>query len=296
MPVSVQQQSVLFNNEFDSISRSLDSIDRAAQLGREFGITETSVAYGDSSPHPCLSEEQLAALREKFQNITISYDFFGANLGSAAGHNRLAVAGTSDFILVQNPDIVPSPRLLENLIAPFANKSIGFVEAKQLPIEHPKDYDEATGDTSWASTASAMVHRDTFERLSGFDADTFFLYCDDVDFSWRVREFGLRVIFQPSAVVFHDKRLSSEGAWQTTSTERYYSAEAALLLTHKWSRSDLTEHIVKDFLLTGDEFQKKAVTEFEHRKSANTLPAQRDPNHKIAQFINGNYAKHRYFL
>ncbi|UXN66769.1 glycosyltransferase family 2 protein (plasmid) [Phyllobacterium sp. A18/5-2] len=235
-------------------------------------------------------------LCEKFPQITIKYEHFGANLGSAGGHNKLAASATSDFLLVQNPDVVPSPRLLENLISRFVDKSVGLVEAKQLPIEHPKEYDETTGDTSWASTASALVHRDTFERLNGFDDDTFFLYCDDVDFSWRVREVGLRVVYQPSAVVFHDKRLTMDGTWQTNASERYYSAEAALLLTYKWSRQDLTEAVLNDFSTSGDEFQKKAAREFERRRAANALPSQRDPEHKIAQFINGNYAKHRYAL
>jgi len=31
-----------------------------------------------------------------------------------------------------------------------------------------------------------------FLELQGFDADTFFLYCDDVDLSWRVRLAAIR--------------------------------------------------------------------------------------------------------
>src|SRR5690606_12759794 len=117
---------------------------------------------------------------------------------------------------------------------------VGLVEAKQIPIEHPKDFDPETGETSWASTACAMGPLEVFREIDGFDADSFFLYGDDVDFSWRVRLAGYKVIHQSSAFVFHDKRLSHEGRWMSSPAEQYYSAEATLLLTYKWSRSDLT--------------------------------------------------------
>ncbi|WP_284270209.1 glycosyltransferase [Mesorhizobium huakuii] len=296
MPISIQQQSVIYRTDIYAIERSLESIARAAELAVPFGVSEFCLVYGDSSPDPCLTDDQISVLRNRFSNITIKYDFFNGNLGSAGGHNRLAAAATADFILIQNPDVVPAPRLLENLIAPFSDKGIGMVEAKQIPIEHPKEYDTQTGDTSWASTACAIVRRDTYERIGGFDAKTFFLYCDDVDFSWRVRELGLRVVFQPSAVAFHDKRLSTQGGWQPSSSERFYSAEAALLLTYKWSREDLTEKILEDFLQHGDEFQKKAVVEFNERKERGLLPKQRDQSRAVAQFVDGNYAKHRYAI
>ncbi|SFJ55418.1 hypothetical protein SAMN04515648_4578 [Phyllobacterium sp. CL33Tsu] len=296
MPTSVVQQSILYGNKVESIERSLESIARAALLGRQFGIDEYTVSYGDSSPVPSLSTQQLKSFRERFPALNITYDFFNTNLGSAGGHNRLAASATADFILIQNPDVIPSPRLLENLVAPFSNPSVGMVEAKQLPIEHPKEYDPVTGDTSWASTACAIVRRDTFERLAGFDSETFFLYCDDVDFSWRVKELGLRVIFQPSAIVFHDKRLTQSGTWKTTPTEQYYSAEAALLLSYKWSRQDLTEKILDSFSKSSEPFYTKAAAEFRRRQGENLLPAKRDSNHLIAQFINGNYAQHRYAL
>ncbi|WP_027229756.1 glycosyltransferase family 2 protein [Phyllobacterium sp. UNC302MFCol5.2] len=296
MPTSVVQQSILYGNKVESIERSLESIARAALLGRQFGIDEYTVSYGDSSPVPSLSTQQLKSFRERFPALNIGYDFFNTNLGSAGGHNRLAASATADFILIQNPDVIPSPRLLENLVAPFSNPSVGMVEAKQLPIEHPKEYDPVTGDTSWASTACAIVRRDTFERLAGFDSETFFLYCDDVDFSWRVKELGLRVIFQPSAIVFHDKRLTQSGTWKTTPTEQYYSAEAALLLSYKWSREDLTEKILDSFSKSSEPFYAKAAAEFRRRQGENLLPAKRDFNHLIAQFINGNYAQHRYAL
>jgi hypothetical protein len=297
-PASVQVQSVLYGNHFPSVERAILSLGRAAELAIGSGmVSRVEIAYGDSSPSPCLSEAELTQLRAHYpEALTIRYDFFGGNLGSARGHNRLAEPAATDFILVQNPDVVVSPRLIINLLRAFTLPGVGMAEAKQLPIEHPKDYDPATGETCWATTACAMIPLALFRQLGGFDAETFFLYCDDVDFSWSVRLAGYKVIFQPGAVVFHDKRLSKEGRWQPTNSERYYSAEAALLLAHKWSRDDVVAQILHDWSDHGDEHTDRARAEYERRKSDGKLPPALDPEHKIGQFIDGMYARHRYGL
>jgi len=228
--------------------------------------------------------------------VDIRYDFFDANMGSAAGHNRLAESNDCDFYLIRNPDVVVSPRLLEVMTEAFRRPNVGMVEAKQLPIEHPKDYDATTGDTSWATTACAMIPSEVFRRIGGFDARSFFLYCDDVDFSWMVRRAGLRVIFQPAAMAFHDKRLSPTGQWQPSAAERYYSAEAALFLAHKWSRPDLVERYLNDFAKSGSRDLIRAHDTYQSRRANNALPAPIDAEHKVGTFVESMYAVHRYPL
>lgn len=295
---SIQIQSVLFNNDMASIVRSLECIERAVELALHEGICSfVRVSYGDSSPIACISATELHALRERFSaTFELRYTFFDGNLGSARGHNTLGLNSDTDYILVQNPDVVVSPRLFENLLSPFSNPKVGMVEAKQLPIEHPKDYDPVTGETGWATTACALIPIRLFRELDGFDADSFFLYCDDVDFSWQIRRAGYKVIFQPAAVVFHDKRLTASAGWQASTAERYYSAEAACFITYKWSRSDLTEKYLKYFRSSGNELERKAAQSFIERREAGRLPKPLDPEHKIAEFVDYMYTKHRYAL
>ncbi len=139
-----------------------------------------------------------------------------------------------------------------------------------------------------------MIPGAIFEEIGCFDSDTFFLYCDDVDFSWRVRLAGHRVIYQPTATVFHDKRLSDEAGWLPSGAEKYYSAEAALLLPYKWSRPDITQRILKEFQASNLDYLQKAAKEFLAREAALTLPGQIDPEHRVGSFVGDMYAVHRF--
>ncbi len=297
--VTVQVQSVLYRAERAHLERALTSLERAVELavlgdGRRARVR---VRYGDCSEAPCLTEEEVAALTERFgPTLDLSYVWFGENLGSARGHNRLAEDCAASFILTLNPEVVVSPRTVALLLEPFAVAGTGMTEAKQLPIEHPKDYDVATGETSWASTACAVVPTEVFREVGGFDADSFFLYCDDVDLSWSVRLAGLRVLHQPAAGVFHDKRLGAGAAWQPTAAERYYSAEAELLLLHKWSREDLLAKALRDFDDAPVEEYRRAAVEFRRRRAAGELVPSVDAGHRVGTFVDGFFATHRYVL
>jgi GT2 family glycosyltransferase len=294
----LQIQAVLFHTEPSALSRTLSALDQAIRLAQASGaLGATAVVLGDGSPSPVVDEELLAEWSQRFTAIeSIRYDFFSENLGSAAGHNRLAAASESQLIVTSNPDVVAAPRSLEIMARELADPSVALVEAKQIPLEHPKAFDPISGTTSWASTAFAMFRRSAFEEVGGFDAETFFLYCDDVDFSWQVRLAGHKLIFQPAATVFHDKRLSLEGSWQPSGAELYYSAIAGLLLPFKWSREDLTYRYLEHFENHGGPDQLRAAKEYRQREAAGSLPNQVDPHHKIGEFVNGAYAEHRYSL
>jgi len=295
-PLSIRIQSVLYQTPLASISRALEFFDNAARVAGEAGIAnQVMVAYGDCSPDRIIDSSMLHSLRHRFSNLaSIDCTFFDDNLGSARGHNRLLAEAASDLVVIANPDVLAAPNLLIELVGAWARPRAGFVEARQLPIEHPKYYHPQTGETSWASTACAMGSTELFKQLNGFDADTFFLYCDDVDFSWRVRLAGLQVVHQPSAVVFHDKRLTSEGGWIAGAAERYYSAEAGLLLPYKYSRPDLTDKYLEIFDASEDEHLVKAAGAFRLRAETGRLPTPLDPDHTVAEFVDGGYARTRY--
>jgi hypothetical protein len=294
---------VLYGNEPERVRQSIAHLNRAADLAIAAGVFKSvSLAYGDSSPQPCLGDKFLDAVREESPALTrIDHLFFDGNLGSAKGHNTLIVDAQIqetewEALLIMNPDVMLAPDALIELARPLADPHVGMVEARQLPIEHPKEYHKSTGETGWATTACALIPMDVIRELNGFDQETFFLYCDDVDFSWRARLTGHRIIYQPSAVVFHDKRLAAGGQWAPTNSEQYYSAEAALLMAYKYSRDDITQRLLKSFAASDVPHLRKAANEFERRKAAGELPEQIDPKGVVAEFVDDYYTKHRYAL
>jgi GT2 family glycosyltransferase len=295
---SLQVQSVLFGNDVRDLDRSLDALARAIEIAREHGVLDrVLVAYGDCSPEATFDELGIA---ERSASLAASgaeglrYTFFDENLGSAEGNNRLWDGLDTDLVLILNPDTVLAPDALVELVEPLRRPGVGLVEARQLPIEHPKDYDPVSGDTSWASGACSMVPVPVVREIGGYDSRSFFLYCDDVDFSWRVRLAGHRVVHQPTARVFHDKRLRPDGSWTVGDAEEYWSAEGALVLAHKYSRPRRVAEIRRDLLAHGSDSQRRAVADFDRRAAEGRLPDPIDPDHAVGQFVAGNYARHRY--
>jgi len=297
-PASLRVQSIIYNNAPSDIEKALASLARAIDIGVAAGeIQFVDMAFGDCSPLPALDAAQIDKLRAANPEIrSLSYTHFGANIGSARGHNALLETLNTDFSVIMNPDVRVSPTALMELLRPFRQAGIGMTEARQLPIEHPKYFDPTTGETSWATTACAMIPRQLLQELNGFDADTFFLYCDDVDFSWRVRLAGFKIIYQPSAVIFHDKRLDQDGSWIAGEAEKYYSAEAALMMAHKWSRHDLVEQYLSMYQASGVEYLERASAHFLARREAGSLPTPLDNGGSVAQFVGYNYAVHRFAL
>lgn len=293
--IKVQVNSVLYGNRAEDIRRTVECLDRAADLAIAGGhASEVCLTYGDCSPKPVFDKAFLERLSSSSPALaSIRHEWFDANLGSARGHNALLDKTNADYVLVMNPDVRLEPRCLVELLLAFKDDTVGMVEAKQLPIEHPKSF-AVDGEASWAATACALFPMPLMKQLKGFDADTFFLYCDDVDMSWRIRLAGKKVVYQPSAVIYHDKRLGKGGAWQVGAAERYYSAEAALLLAYKYSREDILKRIVADFKVASDPVFSKSLEEFERRKRENKLPEQIDPDHQVGQFIEGAYSTHRF--
>jgi GT2 family glycosyltransferase len=292
-------QSVLYDNDVAALDRSLEALARAFEVALERGLlTRAVMAYGDCSSRRTFDDDEVAS-RDRLLRTAgadgLRYEFFDENLGSAEGNNRMWRDIDSDLVFILNPDAVVAPDVFVELMEPMRRESdIGIVEARQLPLEHPKDYDPVTGETSWASGACSLVPTSVVREIDGYDSASFFLYCDDVDFSWRVRMAGYRIVHRPSARVFHDKRLTPEGAWAVGGPEEYWSAEGALVLAHKYSRPDRVQAIRADLLAHGSERQRQAVEHFDARAGQGRLPSPIDPGHAVAQFVAGNYARHRF--
>lgn len=300
-------QTVLYETDQNALKTSYMALAHAARrIVKDFNfVSRVVIAYGDCSPRPCLSPTIVESWQTEFvadETVEFEYHFFNNNLGSARGHNTLmdratgalTKGGEGGYVAIMNPDVKVTGNTLVEMLKTLDQSNVGIVEARQLPIEHPKVYSEKSGATSWVSTALALTTSQLFWEIDGFDADSFFLYGDDVDFSWRLRSLGVLAVFQPSAIVFHDKRLSTDGKWQSSDPEKFYSAQASLMITHKWSRPDLTEKYLSYFRICGDEVYARVAEDFKKRLEDNELPQPLDEDHKIGQFEGLEYSKNRF--
>ncbi|MDQ2650460.1 MAG: glycosyltransferase family 2 protein [Actinomycetota bacterium] len=294
----VQIQTVLFRNSNADVWRLLFGVAQTVAIARAEGhLAEGTWRLGDCSPERVLPAAEVAQLTERALREGLdafSYEFFDENLGSSGGHNRLAANGEGTVIVTLNPDTYPSPRMLAELLATLRGADAGVVEARQLPMEHPKAYDLTTGRTSWASTCATAIPRPVFEELEGFDHDHFPLYCDDVDFSWRARYAGHEVVLAPRATVFHDKRPSAGGRPHASDVEVYHSTYGRLMLATRYGRKDIYRETVEWIERAGLPKQREALADIRAREAAGTMPAKLKHAERVAQFVDGEYAEHRF--
>ncbi|MFZ2113274.1 MAG: glycosyltransferase family 2 protein [Solirubrobacteraceae bacterium] len=294
---SLRAQTVLYGHEPEQIWRLLQGLDATARKAIDAGLLgRVEWALGDNSGIPIFGPADLSALNDASTDAlsSITYESFGENLGSSGGHNRLATGCSRDLLLILNPDTYPSPIALMELVRRLAEPRVGLVEARQIPLEHPREYDLFTGETSWASTCCVLVRRQLFDKLGGFDSQHFFLHCDDVDFSWRARKLGYQIVIEPHAAVFHDKRPTPDAAWPAPDYELYHSALGRLMLATRWGRPDIVDETIASIEAGQSEIQLEALAEFRSRLANGQVPAIESGSADIAQFINGEYAVHRF--
>jgi GT2 family glycosyltransferase len=187
------------------------------------------------------------------------------NNGFARGVNLLARQGTAEFIFLLNPDTELEPGCLERLLAcAKQNSAIGMCEARQAPREHPKTYDSTTGETTWCTGAAVLVRRKAFEAVGEFDERIFFMYCEDVDLSWKLWLNGWKCTYVPDAVVRHYTQDLLPGKKRTL--ENYFSFRNSLFLFYRFGswkdRRVLYNFFVNRFLVGNYSFRSRLLYVF----------------------------------
>lgn len=148
------------------------------------------------------------------------------NQGFAAGANRGAAEARRDLLVLLNPDAVVQPGWSAAIRAPWGGEWAAWMALVVMPdgneINTSGGVLHFTGfgwagqigqpiaaapsrptEVGFLSGACLAVPRETWLRLGGFPAH-FFMYCEDVDLSLRLRLRGGRLAVAPDAVVAHD--------------------------------------------------------------------------------------------
>ena len=142
----------------------------------------------------------------------------------------------NEWLWILHDDCAMHPEALANLLAALAEKPQAVMAGPKLLGWHdkshllemgvsiaadgarwtglePHEYDQGqhdgVRDVLAVSTAGALVRRDVFVELGGFDPNLS-LFRDDVDFGWRARVAGHSVIAVSEAKGFHAQAAASE--------------------------------------------------------------------------------------
>lgn len=296
--LTLRIQVVLYQTPLEAVARCLTGVKQATRHAlKTKAITRFELAVGDCSAVACQSQESITSAwlaGSEPPEAEPTYEFFGENLGSGGGSNRLAAHASTDLLLVLNPDTHLSPLAISELIKVHNQRGAAAVDARQLPLEHPKYYDPATLDTGWASGACMLLSRVAFERVGGFDSKFFPLYCDDVDLSWRLRLDHQKVLHCPSAKVFHDKKLDRKSGVVASDTEVRSGTLARLFLTHRYSAPQIRSETIAYIRKEGSRAHRQALADYETALSHDDIPPPLPRAASVAEFVVGNYARHRF--
>ena len=134
--------------------------------------------------------------------------------------NRAVDAAKGKYIVFNNSDAVPrSHDAVERIVAPLRDPQVGAVYGNQLPRADAlplvrKDYERAFGDgtvaASWGfmfSLVFSAVRTDVARRIRFNPA---FQYSEDIDWALRIRESGLKVVYEKDAAVVHSHNYTPE--------------------------------------------------------------------------------------
>ena len=179
------------------------------------------------------TDNSIAFLKENYPLLKIIQN--KENGGFAKGYNDALEHVDAEYYCLLNSDIEvtenwidPIINLLDNspevaVVQPkllsfthknqfeYAGASGGFLDCLGYPFCRGRIFEHLEEDTGqydnamevfWATGAALFVRSNLFHKLKGFD-DDFFAHMEEIDFCWRVKTLGYKVMVEPKSVIYH---------------------------------------------------------------------------------------------
>ncbi len=157
------------------------------------------------------------------------------NHGFAKGYNIVMDHVGGDYVALINNDVAVDPNWLSELISVIKrNKGIAAVTPKMLFLENPVIINAAGGSCDmygvgwnrgngeadrgnfekveqvfYGNGGALLVDRKAWKDIGPFD-ERYFMYAEDLDWCWRARLKGYKIIYVPTSRVYHQWRGSRE--------------------------------------------------------------------------------------
>ncbi|OFY51490.1 MAG: glycosyl transferase family 2 [Bacteroidetes bacterium GWF2_41_31] len=181
----------------------------------------------------CSSDGSVELLRQKFPQVSLIVN--ESNGGFSTGYNQALSQIKAEYYILLNSDIEVTPNWIEPVIKlmdqditiaacqpkirsyynkpdfEYAGASGGFLDKYGYPFcrgrlfQHletdQQQYDDAI-EVFWATGACFFVRAEVYHHLGGLD-DDFFAHMEEIDFCWRAKNKGYKIMVCPQSVVFH---------------------------------------------------------------------------------------------
>jgi GT2 family glycosyltransferase len=168
-----------------------------------------------------------------------------SNLGYCGGNNLGIGVARGEFLVLLNFDTVVKRNWLNELVSQAIKLKADFCQPKILMFDNPKVINSTGLEIHFAGFgllrsggkidsyldgepqevtgvhgACMFASRRAIEEVGLLDSN-FFAFCEDTDWSWKALLLGLKLVYVPSATVYH--RWGE--AWGHQSIEKLYYAE-----------------------------------------------------------------------
>lgn len=175
-----------------------------------------------------------------------------ANCGFAAACNQGAAEAAGEVLVFLNQDTYVAPGWLDQLVGGLLGESgVGLATSRLLLMSEPDRIQMCGQDVHYTglvygrgyytpaqtmpssddvfavSGASFAIRRTDWDALGGLD-ETFYMYYEETDLSWRAQLAGLACRYVPDSVAYHDYHDS-----QKSSLQLYYSFRNRVLMLFK---------------------------------------------------------------
>ena len=181
----------------------------------------------------CSSDGSVDLIRKKFQQVKLIIN--KENGGFSKGYNDALKKISAKYYVLLNSDIEVTEQWIDPVIQLMEqDKSIGACQPK-IRAYHNKEFFEYAGaaggfidkygypfcrgrifqvlekdqgqydqikEVFWATGACMFVRADVYHQLGGLDED-FFAHMEEIDFCWRLKNNGFKVMFTPESMVYH---------------------------------------------------------------------------------------------
>ena len=179
------------------------------------------------------SDDSINFLKSTFSEIRIIQN--KENGGFAKGYNDALAQVEADYFVLLNSDIEVTPNWIEPVIQlmesdskiaacqpklisyserekfEYAGAAGGFIDKYGYPfcrgrlfqsIENYQGQYEDAVEVFWATGACMFVRADVYRKLGGLD-NRFFAHMEEIDFCWRAKNEGYKIMYCPGSVVYH---------------------------------------------------------------------------------------------